>query len=124
MLSDDDLYEEFCVEIIELVEGIEDALMQVEKNLNLWPQKENDVLRDLHSIKGACGMFGILEIEKCIHAIETEYKNSGMSNSLVNQILNITPLILDRLNNENLGEQYPNLIKEYSFKSKSYKYIN
>ena len=44
MLSDDDLYEEFCVEIIEIVESIEEALLQVEKNLDLWPQKENDIV--------------------------------------------------------------------------------
>ncbi len=64
-----DIDSEFIIESLELLEQTEENLLQYESS------KEKDecykvILRCLHTLKGACGMFALTELEKGFHHFE------------------------------------------------------
>ncbi|HEX4924474.1 MAG TPA: Hpt domain-containing protein, partial [Bdellovibrionales bacterium] len=65
----DDILKEFITEANDLVAGLEENLVRIERE----PQNRdllNQIFRSIHTIKGTCGMFGFGRIEKVSHAAE------------------------------------------------------
>ncbi len=65
----DDLLKDFIIESNEFITSIDQAMVSLEKNPG---DKEvlNQIFRVIHSIKGACGVFGLSRMEKVAHAGE------------------------------------------------------
>lgn len=70
----DEYDQEFTEESIELIETAQSLLIKVEgASAVLRGQYDEEILRTLHTLKGACGMFGLSEIEKALHHFEEVY---------------------------------------------------
>jgi two-component system chemotaxis sensor kinase CheA len=65
----DDLLKDFIIESSEFITGIDQSMVALEKNPS---DKDglNQIFRAIHSIKGACGVFGLARMEKVAHAAE------------------------------------------------------
>ncbi len=65
----DDLLKDFIIESTEFITGIDQSMVALEKNPT---DKDglNQIFRAIHSIKGACGVFGLSRMEKVAHAAE------------------------------------------------------
>lgn len=68
-MSDDAMLEEFYTEAHALLEESEQALIDIE-NGNDFQSNFNIIFRAFHSIKGAAGMFGFIEMQKDFHFLE------------------------------------------------------
>ncbi|MFN7684717.1 MAG: chemotaxis protein CheA [Oligoflexia bacterium] len=65
----DDLLKDFIIESSEFITSIDQSMVALEKN----PADKdclNQIFRVIHSIKGACGVFGLHRMEKVAHAAE------------------------------------------------------
>lgn len=84
-------------EAIELIEGIEKALLLMESNFE-DPELVEEVFRNMHTLKGNSSMFGYKMIADFTHHLESIYelvRGGGMKMS--KQILNVTFSALDHL---------------------------
>ena len=72
--------EEFMLEAFEILEEAEVHLLELDKGDGAFDEHYNAVFRAMHSLKGAAGMFGIMDLQDHIHTIETQFekfKNIG-----------------------------------------------
>lgn len=65
----DDMIEEFILEAQEIFEESEVALLNLDKGEEFQPNY-NALFRAFHSLKGAAGMFGMLELQAHMHYLE------------------------------------------------------
>ena len=63
------IYTEFIVETVEHIESIENGIMELEKNPGNMDLL-NSIFRHFHSVKGAAGFLGILDVGKISHETE------------------------------------------------------
>ncbi len=111
----------FVGEATELLEDLEKALLQLEKDKQN-KQGISEAFRIMHSLKGAANMFGFEAINNLTHNLETIYqaiRDDGAS--LTNEIFNTTLACLDHLkallenpkmDDPELKKVHVNLIKE------------
>lgn len=64
-----ELLQDFQIEADEIIQEAEYSLLQIEKNED-YQENINNLFRNLHSLKGAAGMFGLTDIEKTAHHLE------------------------------------------------------
>lgn len=88
----DELDQEFIIESLEMIEDAQSNLMEIEAAKGeRRGELERQVLRVLHTLKGACGMFGLSDLEKGFHFFEDifiHHKNRNqLSSNLFDYIL-------------------------------------
>lgn len=66
---DVELLDEFQNEAQEMISEAEQSLIEIEKQQNI-EENFNTLFRNLHSLKGAAGMFGLKKIEELAHHLE------------------------------------------------------
>src|SRR5258708_7796055 len=87
----------FVGEATELLEDLEKALLQLEKDKQN-KQGISEVFRIMHSLKGAANMFGFESINHLTHNLETIYQSiRDEGANLTNDIFNTTLACLDHL---------------------------
>src|SRR5258706_6974080 len=111
----------FVGEATELLEDLEKALLQLEKDKQN-KQGISEVFRIMHSLKGAANMFGFEAINDLTHNLETIYQSiRDEGESLTNDIFNTTLACLDhlkdllenpKLDNPELKKTHERLISE------------
>lgn len=72
--------DEFMLEALEILEEAEEHLLELDKGDDVFVEHYNAVFRAMHSLKGAAGMFGIIDLQDHMHTIETQFekfKNIG-----------------------------------------------
>lgn len=67
--EDSVMYDEFISETLEHVDSIENGIMELEKNPT-DSELLNSIFRHFHSVKGAAGFLGILDVNKISHETE------------------------------------------------------
>lgn len=73
-----EILEEFFIEADELIVEAEESLLAIDKDDNNFSDAYNSVFRCLHTLKGAAGMFELLDLQAFVHQVEdkfTEYKD-------------------------------------------------
>jgi two-component system, chemotaxis family, sensor kinase CheA len=80
--------ESFRAEATELLDGLEQALLELEDN----PDNRDSiasVFRSMHTIKGSAGMFGFDDISEFAHHVET------ILDDVRNEVVSVTPTLID-----------------------------
>jgi FixJ family two-component response regulator/HPt (histidine-containing phosphotransfer) domain-containing protein len=88
----DEYDQDFVFEALEMVESAQNLLLKIESAEGTTSDKfSEEILRTFHTLKGACGMFGLQELEKCFHFFEDLYlkdsKNKSISVPVVEYLL-------------------------------------
>lgn len=104
-----DFLEEGIVEIIELLDHTVSCSLKLENELILHETFDEcsykDIVRNLHSIKGASGMLGINDLMEFIHELETgviSLKNQNKINAqFMDQFIRYLHLVVDYLEGDN-----------------------
>jgi DNA-binding response OmpR family regulator/HPt (histidine-containing phosphotransfer) domain-containing protein len=82
----DELDQEFVSESLEMIESAQDRLLDMEKaSTEETLEIQRTVLRVLHTLKGACGMFGLNDLEKGFHFFEDVFIRAKNRNNLTTQ---------------------------------------
>ena len=71
---DESIFGEFEIEAREMLEESEDKLLAIE-NGGDFHENYNGIFRAFHSLKGAAGMFGLDELQKHMHLLETLFES-------------------------------------------------
>lgn len=86
----DEMLNEFLIEVDELFAEAEDSLLAIEKKKD-FNENYNSIFRVFHSVKGAAGMFGLTKLQEHMHFLENllekKKDNTSMSGSLVDYLL-------------------------------------
>lgn len=69
-----ELYQEFVVDSLELVDGAEDAFLRLENGETIGTHYDL-IFRAFHNIKGSSGMLGLGELQEVVHELETRFLN-------------------------------------------------
>jgi chemotaxis protein histidine kinase CheA len=89
-MSDDAMVDEFKVEAAELFENAENSLLNIDKGEDFL-SNYNNIFRAFHSLKGAAGMFGLMELQEHMHKLESLFeaqkKVATMNNKQVDYFL-------------------------------------
>lgn len=91
--ADDPIFHDFYHETEEIVEELETILFEVEKGSSCWEEHKGLLMRNLHSIKGASGMFGLIELSEFVHYIEDELKDGEPRVEFISYLLDQLPII-------------------------------
>src|SRR5581483_6173303 len=71
MHDDDRSREEFTGEAEELLEALSSGVAELERQgTSARPELINKIFRDIHSLKGLAGMFGLTDISELSHKLE------------------------------------------------------
>lgn len=94
-----ELPEEFFAEVNEAQERISNTLLQLE-NSATGPEAVDGLYRDIHSVKGACQLFGLVEASSLFHAMESslEHARRTPGTRLENAHVSTLLLCLDLMN--------------------------
>lgn len=66
------IIDEFCIEAIELLEMAENAFLDLGKSQDLQ-NSYNQIFRAFHSLKGAAGMMGLIDLQNHMHLLESQF---------------------------------------------------
>ncbi len=72
-MLDDSMFDEFKIEAEEMLDESEDLLLELEKG-EAFEERYNGIFRAFHSLKGAAGMFGLEELQKHMHSLESLFE--------------------------------------------------
>jgi DNA-binding response OmpR family regulator/HPt (histidine-containing phosphotransfer) domain-containing protein len=74
-MLDDSMFDELKIEASEMLEESEDLLLEIEKGED-FEERYNGIFRAFHSLKGAAGMFGLDELQKHMHSLESLFEKT------------------------------------------------
>ncbi len=74
-MLDEGMLDEFKIESKEMLEGAEEGLLNIEKG-QPFEANYNAIFRAFHSLKGAAGMFGIENLQKHMHNLESVFEST------------------------------------------------
>lgn len=69
----DEMVDEFKIEAAEMFEQAEEGFLAIEKGENFF-ENFNLIFRSFHSLKGAAGMFGLMELQSHMHKLESLFE--------------------------------------------------
>ena len=72
-MLDDSMFDEFKIEAGEMLDESEDLLLEIDKGEAFEP-RYNGIFRAFHSLKGAAGMFGLEDLQKHMHSLESLFE--------------------------------------------------
>lgn len=72
-MLDDSMFDEFKIEAGEMLDESEDLLLEIDKGEAFEP-RYNGIFRAFHSLKGAAGMFGLDDLQKHMHSLESLFE--------------------------------------------------
>lgn len=72
-MLEDSMFGEFKIEAGEMLEESEDLLLELEKGED-FESRYNGIFRAFHSLKGAAGMFGLDDLQKLMHGMESLFE--------------------------------------------------
>jgi chemotaxis protein histidine kinase CheA len=102
-MSDDGMIEEFKIEAAELFEEAENNLLNLDKGQDFL-SNYNGIFRAFHSLKGAAGMFGIMNLQEHMHKLESLFeaqkKIASMNNKQIDYFLSGIDVAKKLLNGE------------------------
>ena len=100
---------DFIIESIELLEKAEDQLIQYE-NAGDKDECYKVILRCLHTLKGACGMFALIDLERIFHHFEDLIIKNSDSGPLKSELIDYFLAGLDKSRDaltNNVSISYP-----------------
>lgn len=80
-MNDESMIEEFKIEAAEMFENAEVGLLNIDKGLD-FSSNFNSIFRSFHSLKGAAGMFGMLELQAHMHKLESLFEAQKQHGSI------------------------------------------
>ena len=108
-MFDNEMIDEFKVEVLDILLEAESALLDLSKGNN-FSKKYNEVFRAFHLIKGGAGMLGLEEVQKHTHFLENllqEFSDSeSMPEVAIDYFLKGIDLTRSILDGENVSFDY------------------
>ncbi len=106
-----EIIQDFLVETEELIEGVDQDLLELEKTPDDY-ELLNKVFRSVHTIKGAAGFLGFTQLVSLVHNTETvlnklrlgELKLISPINDAILESVDLVKTILARIKNEEQGD--------------------
>lgn len=102
---DDLMIEEFKLEVFELIQEAEDALLKLESNED-FDECFNAIIRCFHSIKGGAGMFEIKEVQSFMHTNENLIEKYKAGAKFPEGLINFLFQAMDQVKAYLDGEEY------------------
>jgi FixJ family two-component response regulator len=69
-VSNDAMIDEFKIEAFEMFEDAEECFLNIDKGME-FNSSYNRIFRSFHSLKGAAGMFGMIDLQSHMHKLES-----------------------------------------------------
>ncbi len=83
-MIDDSMFDEFKIEAGEMLDESEDFLLELEKGEE-FDSRYNGIFRAFHSLKGAAGMFGLDDLQKHMHLLESLFEKTKDVGSIAHE---------------------------------------
>jgi len=129
MIEDKELRELFKIESEEHLQSLDEKILGLEKNSE-DPRPLEEVLREIHSIKGSARMVGVKEIEMVAHQLEdmlgrVKRKETGISPEMIDHLYygidSIRKLLEQAVSGKTADVDVVNLIEQLNKKGLIYK---